>query len=94
VRLAANESFQLIFMDVQMPVMDGLRATAVLRDQGAMYPIIGCTGNVAMGEVEECVNSGMNGILPKPVSRPGLEHLLRAWLQHMLPPVPPLHGEG
>jgi len=63
--------FDLIFMDVQMPEIDGLEATEMIRaldiKEAATIPIIAMTANVFKEDIERCLASGMNGHLGKPI---------------------------
>jgi CheY-like chemotaxis protein/nitrogen-specific signal transduction histidine kinase len=63
-------NFDLILMDVQMPVLDGIAATKQIRSSGlegsAQIPIIACTAHVFQEELTECLASGMNGYIMKP----------------------------
>lgn len=84
---AARESFDLIFMDVQMPDMDGLETTRRLRERGdraSRVPILAMTAGGPGGEPARCLAAGMNGYLTKPLS---LE-ALAGCLQRMLPRSP------
>jgi two-component system, sensor histidine kinase and response regulator len=67
-----KESFDLILMDLQMPVMGGLAATAAIRrkerDTGAHIPIIAMTAHAMKGDRENCLAAGMDGYVPKPIS--------------------------
>eukprot|EP00899_Mesostigma_viride_P026221 jgi/Mesvir1/6784/Mv18969-RA.1 len=60
---------QLIFMDIQMPVCDGVTATKVLRAQGYHRPILALTANVMPADLASYIAAGMNGALPKPYTR-------------------------
>lgn len=70
-RAAENGHYDAILMDMQMPVMNGLQATAVLRGLGEgeaqQVPIIAMTANAFKEDVQQCLNAGMNAHLPKPV---------------------------
>ncbi len=68
---AGDGAFDLILMDVQMPVMDGYRATRAIRESGAAkatdIPILAMTANAFREDVERALESGMNGHLSKPI---------------------------
>jgi CheY-like chemotaxis protein len=67
----AQQSFDLILMDVQMPEMDGLEATAAIRMQERLtathVPIIAMTANAMQGDAEQCLAAGMDGYIAKPM---------------------------
>ena len=68
--LLKSQDYDLIFMDILMPVMDGYQTTEIIRSSGAEYsdiPIIAMTANVMDAEVEKCRKVGMNDHLGKPV---------------------------
>lgn len=70
---AAPDKYDLIFMDIMMPEMDGYKATAKIREMDAVQarnvPIIAMTANVFKEDAEHCINAGMNGHIGKPVFR-------------------------
>ena len=63
-----NENrYDLIFMDIQMPVMNGLDATREIRKLGNNIPIIAMTADAFSENITECLNAGMNGHIAKPI---------------------------
>ena len=62
-----GKSFDIILMDMQMPVMDGLTATKNLRDQGVKIPIVALTGNTMEEELEQCFVAGFTDFITKPI---------------------------
>jgi PAS domain S-box-containing protein len=65
-------AFDLIIMDVEMPVLDGIEATAIIRSvelrMGTHTPIVAMTANALKGDRERCLESGMDGFIAKPVN--------------------------
>jgi CheY-like chemotaxis protein/HPt (histidine-containing phosphotransfer) domain-containing protein len=77
--------YDLVLMDMQMPVMDGVEATRRIRDPHSTVlnralPIIAMTANVQQSDRERCLNAGMNAFVPKPVSPEVLREALDKWL--------------
>ncbi len=78
VQHCVGTSYDLILMDIQMPVMDGLEATAMLRRKGYTGPIVALTAHALTEDLRASVESGMTGFLTKPVSVDQLVELLRS----------------
>ena len=76
---AISDSPDLIFMDCQMPVMNGYEATRQIREEGLKIPIIAVTANALRGEQEKCFKAGMNDFLPKPFKNKDLLPVLKNW---------------
>ncbi|KAL9600793.1 MAG: hypothetical protein Q9219_002931 [cf. Caloplaca sp. 3 TL-2023] len=71
--------FNLIFMDVQMPNLDGLQSTRLIRGMGYSAPIVALTAFAEESNVKECMDSGMDYFLPKPIRRPALKQVLKKY---------------
>ena len=78
--LYKKNDYQLILMDMQMPVMDGLEAARAIRNENQDIPIIALTANVTMEDNELCKNAGMNAFLTKPLNTDLLSTELDKWL--------------
>jgi len=80
VALVSSEGFDLVFMDVQMPEMDGLAATRAIRQKetinGTHLPIYAMTAHALKGDRERCLESGMDGYLTKPIRFSDVERTL------------------
>ncbi|CAN5875037.1 hypothetical protein BH11BAC4_BH11BAC4_16750 [soil metagenome] len=79
--LLENQSFDVILMDVQMPIMDGITATKLIRNKlGNSIPIIGMTAYVQPNEIEKCFAAGMNDYVPKPVNEAQFYEVLKKYI--------------
>lgn len=67
VQMQLQHKFDLILMDMQMPIMDGLEATRLIRQQGSKIPIIALTANALEADRKACFQVGMNGFMTKPI---------------------------
>jgi len=78
-----NDTFDMVFMDCQMPEMDGFEATAAIRaiEAGSSHhtPVIAVTASAIEGDRERCLRAGMDDYLPKPVSRHAIQTMLTRW---------------
>jgi PAS domain S-box-containing protein len=77
--------YDLVLMDMRMPVMDGIEATLRIRDQNSAVlnravPIVATTANVQQADRQRCLDAGMNGFVSKPISPEDLSAALQTWL--------------
>jgi CheY-like chemotaxis protein len=76
--------YDLVFMDCQMPEMDGFTATREIRKaeiiSGRHIPVIAMTANAMSGDREACIAAGMDDYIPKPISRGAISEALVRWL--------------
>ena len=79
-RLAAGKPYDLILMDMQMPVMDGMEAALVLQRMGNATPILAMSGGILEAEQEKCRQYGIAGFLFKPFRMQELHSCLSAYL--------------
>jgi CheY-like chemotaxis protein len=88
IEILQSSTFDIILMDLQMPVMDGITAAGIIRQQLKLdIPILALTANVVKGVIEKCMEAGMNGYVSKPfipedihakivsLLKPGLIHI-------------------
>lgn len=85
IRILKATNFDMVFMDCQMPVMDGFEATAVIRkletyQKRAHIPVVALTANAMKGDDEKCFAAGMDDYLSKPLRQHELERVLMKWL--------------
>ncbi|MEO1310347.1 MAG: response regulator [Pseudomonadota bacterium] len=78
VRAAENTAYDMILMDMRMPVMDGLAATRAIREAGDATPIIAMTANALETDRYECIEAGMDDFLAKPFEPADLHAMIVA----------------
>ncbi|MCG6970107.1 MAG: response regulator [Gammaproteobacteria bacterium] len=80
--LASLASYDLILMDMQMPVMDGVEATRILREQGYDKPIVALTANAMQKDKDLCLQAGCDGFVTKPID---IHEFYQVLKQYLLP---------
>ena len=98
-QMLTDFSYDLVFMDCQMPVMDGYTATQKIRDpessvQNHGIPVIAMTANTMQGDKEKCLSAGMDDFIPKPIDPVFLLKTLEKWLQNDIAIASPEAVEG
>ncbi|MDQ7784355.1 MAG: response regulator [Desulfomonilaceae bacterium] len=97
IKALESASYDLVFMDVQMPVMDGLAATREIRSPESKVlnhyiPIIAMTAHAMKGDREKCLGAGMSDYITKPISRQILVGILDKWLSGRAGTLPNVYG--
>ena len=85
VQMFGERAYQVVLMDVQMPVMSGLEATRLIREMehargGGRTPVIAVTANAILGDRDECLAAGMDDYLAKPFTAAQLREKVEAWV--------------
>ncbi len=75
-----NDQYDIVLMDMQMPVMDGVEATQQIIESGGKAPIIALTANAMKEHVDICLKAGMKGLIPKPFKQ---EELVKVLDEHL-----------
>ncbi|TNC70888.1 ATP-binding protein [Rubellimicrobium roseum] len=91
VDILEHQAYDLVLMDVQMPVMSGIEATQAIRRRGDRVRIVGLTGNAFTSDRQDCLRAGMDDFVPKPVTQDKLAQVLA---EAGLRGVPAVQAEG
>ena len=82
VEILATEAFDIVLMDVQMPIMDGYEASRTIRNELHLeVPIIALTANALKGESDKCLSAGMNDFITKPFDEGTMLKTMAKWLK-------------
>ena len=75
-----KDKYDFIFMDINMPVLDGIEATKIIRDNNIDIPIIALTANALEGDKEKFLSVGMNDYLAKPINIDNLDKIIKYYM--------------
>ena len=83
VRMVGEHDYDLVLMDMQMPVMDGIAATKAIRSNPrfSALPIVAMTANAMEGDRERCLQAGMNGHVSKPIDPDRMYATVTRWVK-------------
>lgn len=76
-----KEDFDLILLDINMPVMDGMECAAKVREQNKHIPMIAITGNAKNYSIEDFKNVGINDYLPKPLDYDAMVEMVKKYVE-------------
>ena len=95
VEQSGAKKYDVIFMDVNMPVMNGLDATALIRQHDKEIPIIALTANALEGDRERFMSAGMSDYLSKPIDMQALDKIIKTYARRVevLPDDPITHSD-
>lgn len=79
--MTRDQSFDIVLMDLQMPVMDGFASAEAMRNEGVHCPIIAVTANSDYEARMRCMAVGMNDLIAKPLNKDILKEKLMMWMR-------------
>ena len=79
VKMASENQYDLIIMDLGLPGIDGIKATELIRESGNLTPIVAVTANEDISMRETCIKSGMNEVFSKPFNDVTAKELLNSF---------------
>ncbi len=85
IEILSQAAYDLVFMDCQMPVLDGYEATRIIRGETSRtinpgVPIVAMTAHAMEGAREECIAAGMDDYIAKPVTPDAIAEMIRKWV--------------
>ncbi|MFK7856382.1 MAG: response regulator, partial [Granulosicoccus sp.] len=75
-----EQGFDIVFMDCQMPELDGYSTTRRARASGLTIPIVAVTANAMTGDRQKCLSAGMDDYVSKPFTQDTIKHMLHKWI--------------
>jgi len=85
-KIKAGNTYDIVFMDHMMPIMDGMEATKIMREMEYKYPIVALTANAMAGQAEMLLANGFDGFISKPIDIRQLNALLNKLIRDKYPP--------
>ncbi len=79
VEMTEKKDYDIVFMDIMMPEMDGWEATGLMRDKGKDFPIVAITADIGNEARDRAKEEGMNDFIPKPVRIEEIKRVLLRW---------------
>ncbi|RDC56186.1 response regulator [Pedobacter chinensis] len=86
-QMVSEEGYDIILMDIQMPVLNGYDTTRMLRERGYEGIIIALTASAILGEREKCIGAGMDDYITKPINEELLVSVLDSWMKRKADPI-------
>lgn len=75
-----HDNFDIIFMDISMPVMDGIQATKLLRSRSYSKPIVALTAHSLNEDKQKCLDAGMDDVVMKPIKSKTIQTVINKYL--------------
>ncbi len=81
VDIVKEKEFDLIFMDIMMPVLNGLEATKIIREFNQEIPIFSMTSNAFVDDIQQSIDAGMNAHLTKPLQEEEILNTIQKYVK-------------